>query len=150
MRFSISVSFTFLVLFSLLAPSASQALCIKNSNANLRQGPGTHYQKLWEVYQYMPFKKLKKKGNWFNVKDVDGDVYWVHKKLVTESYHCAVIKNDKTNLRTGPSTDFAKVEWSPVDKFFSMKVLEIRGQWVHIVDSAGDKAWVYRPLVWIQ
>ncbi len=133
----------------LFSVADSEALCVKDKKANLRQGPGKHYEKIWEVFQYMPFKELGKKGSWYRIQDVDGDIYWIYKKLVTRSYMCAVIKNNKTNLRKGPGTNFPKVNWSPVDKFFSMKVLKIKDNWVHVVDSAGDRAWVYRPLVWI-
>jgi SH3-like domain-containing protein len=31
-----------------------------------------------------------------------------------------------------------------------MKVLKVKNNWVHVEDAAGDKAWIYRPLVWIQ
>ena len=39
-------------------PQNSEALCIKNERANLRKGPGTKHEKLWEVFKYMPFKQL--------------------------------------------------------------------------------------------
>ena len=139
----------FMVGFLLFFSRAAETLCIKNPKANLRKGPGTHYKKVWEVFQYMPFKELGKKGNWHRVQDLDGDIYWVYGKLVTRSYRCAVIKNNKTNMRQGPGTKFPKVPWSPVNKYFSMKVLKIKNNWVHIEDGAGDRAWVYRPLVWI-
>ena len=131
-------------------PQNSEALCIKNERANLRKGPGTKHEKLWEVFKYMPFKQLGVKGAWKRIQDVDGDIYWVHGPLTTQKYKCAVIKNNKTNLRSGPGTKFPKVSWAPQDKFFSMKVLKIKKNWVHIEDSSGDKAWIYRPLVWIQ
>tara|TARA_B100001559_G_C16354186_1_gene554167 strand:- start:472 stop:936 length:465 start_codon:yes stop_codon:yes gene_type:complete len=131
-------------------PQNTEALCIQNERANLRKGPGTKHEKLWEVFKYMPFKQLGNKDAWKRIQDLDGDIYWVYSPLTTEKYKCAVIKNNKTNLRTGPGTKFPKVPWSPVDKFFSMKVLKIKQNWVHIEDSAGDKAWIYRPLVWIQ
>ena len=145
--------FSLLVFFSSFggfAPQHSEALCIKNERANLRKGPGTQHEKLWEVFKYMPFKQLGVKGKWKRIQDVDGDIYWVHGPLTTQKYKCAVIKNDKTNLRSGPGTNFPKVSWAPMDKYFSMKVLKIKKDWVHIEDSAGDKAWVFRPLVWIQ
>jgi len=141
--------FVFFSSFGGLAPY-SEALCIKNERANLRKGPGTQHKKLWEVFKYMPFKQLGVKGKWKRIQDVDGDIYWIHGPLTTQKYKCAVIKNDKTNLRSGPGTHFPKVSWAPVDKFFSMKVLKIKKDWVHIEDSAGDKAWVFRPLIWIQ
>ena len=131
-------------------PQNTEALCIQNERANLRKGPGTKHEKLWEVFKYMPFKQLGNKDAWKRIQDIDGDIYWVYSPLTTQKYKCAVIKNNKTNLRTGPGTKFPKVPWSPVDKFFSMKVLKIKQNWVHIEDSAGDKAWIYRPLVWIQ
>ena len=136
--------------FCSATPQNSEALCIQNERANLRKGPGTKHEKLWEVFKYMPFKQLSIKGAWKRIQDLDGDIYWVYSPLTTQKYKCAVIKNNKTNLRTGPGTKFPKVPWSPVDKFFSMKVLKIKQNWVHIEDSAGDKAWIYRPLVWIQ
>jgi len=84
------------------------------------------------------------------VQDLEGDTYWVYKKITTKKYMCAVIKNNKTKLRQGPGTKFPEVEWSPIDKFFSIKVLKIKNSWIHIEDSVGDRAWVYRPLVWVQ
>ena len=140
--------FTLILLFVLASPA--MALCIKSEKANLRTGPGTKYEKLWQVFQYMPFKLLKTKESWKQVQDLDGDSYWVHAPLTTQKYKCAVIKNDQTNLRKGPGTKFPKVKWAPVDKFFSMRVLKIENNWVHIEDASGDKAWIYRPLVWIQ
>ena len=134
----------------LLHGTMAEALCIKDKKANLRQGPGKHYEKLWTVFKYMPFKRLKRKGDWLRVQDLDGDIYWVYRKLTTEKYRCAVIKNNKTNIRQGPGTKFPEVPWSPIDKYFSMKVLKINNSWVHVEDSTGDKAWVHRPLVWVQ
>lgn len=98
----------------------------------------------------MPFKLLTTKGDWKQVEDLDGDSYWVHAQLTTQKYKCAAIKNNKTNLRTGPGTEHPMVKWAPVDKYFSMKILKIENNWVHVEDAAGDKAWIYRPLVWIQ
>ena len=60
------------------------------------------------------------------------------------------IKNEKANLRKGPGTEHPMVRWAPLGKYFSMKVLKVKNNWVHIEDAAGDKAWIYRPLVWIQ
>lgn len=140
----------FALMLSLVAASPTTALCIKNEKANLRAGPGIKHEKLWQVFQYMPFKLLGTKGNWKRLQDVDGDKYWVHAPLTTQKYKCAVIKKNQTNLREGPGTQYPKVKWAPVDKYFSMKVLKIENNWVHIQDASGDKAWVYHPLVWIQ
>ncbi|MDH5761711.1 MAG: SH3 domain-containing protein [Nitrospinota bacterium] len=143
---SLLISFVFCIFE---APTA-EALCINERRANLRQGPGLHYEKLWEVYRFMPFQQLGKKGEWLRVQDLDGDIYWVHKKLTTKSFKCAVIKKKEVNLRTGPGTHYKKVKGIPGEKYFSMKVLKIKDNWVQVMDAWGDKAWVYRPLVWIK
>ena len=97
----------------------------------------------------MPLQRVKTKGDWYQVKDVDGDKFWVHAPLTTRDYQCAVVKNDKTNLRKGPGTHYPIVSWAPIDKYFSMRVLKIKKDWVHSKDASGDTAWIYRPLVWI-
>jgi SH3-like domain-containing protein len=139
--------FTLILLF--LSSGSAMALCIKSEKVNLRNGPGTKHQKIWEVYQYMPFNQLRTKGDWYQVQDVDGDSYWVYAPLTTKDYQCAVVKNNKTNLREGPGTQYPIVSWAPVDKYFSMKVLKTQRDWVHVKDAYGDTAWIYRPLVWI-
>ena len=144
------LTFLLVIAFLFFQIGKANALCIKDKKANLRLGPGKHYEKLWTVFKYMPLRQLGEKGNWLKVQDLEGDIYWVYKKITTKSYMCAVIKNDKTKLRQGPSTKFPEVKWSPQAKFFSMKVLKIKKSWVHIEDSAGDQAWVHRPLLWIQ
>ena len=146
--FSLFLFFT-LVMF-LFQKETAEALCVKDKKANLRSGPGKHNEKLWTVLKYMPFRQVGREGSWLRVKDLDGDVYWIYRTITTKAYMCAVIKNNKTNLRQGPGTKFPQVEWSPIDKYFSMKVLKIKGSWAHIEDSLGDKAWVHRSLVWIQ
>lgn len=135
---------------SLFWIASADALCISERRANLRQGPGLNYDKLWEVFRYMPFRQLGRKGEWLRVQDLDGDIYWVHRRLTTKSYKCAVIKKNKINLRRGPGTHFKKFKGIPGEKYYSMKVLKIKNNWVQVVDAWGDKAWVYRPLVWIK
>ena len=146
--------FSLFLLFTLVAflfqKETAEALCVKDKKAYLRSGPGKHNEKLWTVLKYYPFRQIGREGSWLKVRDLDGHIFWIYRKLTTKAYMCAVIKNDKTNLRQGPGTNFPQVEWSPQKKYLSMKVLEIRGSWVRVVDSVGDKAWVHRPLVWIQ
>ncbi len=138
-----------LVFVLALAPSAS-ALCVKAPEANLRSGPGTKYEKLWEVFQYMPFTKVEKRGVWYKVKDFTGDVYWVFGQLVTEAYKCAVVKGEKANIRVGPGTHFDQNDMSPALQYYSFRVLETKGSWVKVKDEYGDQGWVYKPLLWIQ
>ncbi len=57
-----SLLLTGVILWTGVTPA--EALCIKGKRANLRKGPGLNYEKMWEVFKYMPFRQLNKKGEW--------------------------------------------------------------------------------------
>lgn len=140
------------VLFCSIFPlsGTASALCIKVPEANLRQGPGIRYEKSWEVFKYMPFKKIGQRSNWYRVKDVDGDTHWVYRKLVTSSIRCAVVKVDKANVRSGPGTKHAKAPLSPVERYYAFKVVGSKGDWVHVQDEMHNEGWIAKWLLWIQ
>ncbi len=139
-----------LVLLSMIIFSdLSYALCVNVPDANLRSGPGTKYKKTWEVFKYMPFKKLSKKTNWYRVQDVDGDIHWIYRKLVTDKFRCAVVKVEKANIRTGPGTNYSKSAVSPSLKYDAFKVLKTKSPWVKVIDEFGDTGWISRKLLWI-
>lgn len=134
----------------LMSATEASAWCIKAPEANLRKGPGTNHEKSWEVFKYMPLKKIGKKGSWYHVEDVDGEKHWVYSKLVTDGMRCAVVKVKAANVRTGPGTNYDALFATPVDKYYCFKVIETRGDWVKVEDELQNKGWVYKPLLWIQ
>ena len=140
----------FFILITIFFSSNSYALCANVPEANLRSGPGTKFEKTWEVFKYMPFNKLSKKENWYKVEDVDGDVHWIYTKLVTSKFKCAVVKVDKANVRSGPGEKYKKTSMSPALKYDSFKVLKIQTPWVKVLDEFGDSGWIFRKLLWIQ
>ena len=137
----------FFLLFAL--HTYADALCVTVPEANLRSGPGAKYDKTWEVFKYMPFKKLSQKGSWYKVQDVDGDAHWIYRKLVTGKFNCAVVKVDKANIRSGPGTQFDKKYFSPSLKYDSYKVVTRKGEWVKVIDEFGEAGWLFKKLVWI-
>lgn len=139
-----------LFIFALVITPYSYALCVNVPEANLRSGPGTKYEKTWEVFKYMPLRKLSKKGNWYKVKDVDGDIHWIYQKLVTDKIRCAAVKVDKANVRNGAGTNYSKKAMSPALKYDSFKVVKIAASWVKVVDEFGDVGWIFRKLLWVQ
>jgi len=142
---SIAIILTFLI-FS----KTTEALCVNVPQANLRSGPGTNYEKTWQVFKYMPFKKITKKGDWYKVKDVDGDIHWIYGKLLTDKFKCAVVKVDEANVRSGPGIKFKKNALSPALRYDSFRVLKIKGSWVKVIDEYGDTGWIFKKLLWIQ
>jgi len=140
----------FSIILSALIIPQSQALCVKSSSANLRKGPGTKYDKTWQVFRYMPLKRLQRKGSWYKVKDVDNDIHWVYGNLVTGKYDCAVVKADEANIRTGPGTKYRRHDLSPALKYDAFRVLQQKGSWVKVKDELGNVGWIFRKLLWMQ
>lgn len=138
------------ICFFILSASNAYSLCVKADTANLRSGPSTKYEISWQVYMYMPLKKISKKDSWYKVEDVDGDTHWIYGNLVTEDIKCAVIKVDEANVRSGPGEEYKKIGLSPLYQYESIKVLKTKGRWANVMYENGDTGWIYDSLLWIQ
>jgi SH3-like domain-containing protein len=55
---------------------------VQSNKCNLRAGPGTQHAIAFTVEKGIPFKVLKRKGDWLEVEHSDGDRGWLHKPLV--------------------------------------------------------------------
>ncbi|MEJ2683813.1 MAG: SH3 domain-containing protein [Candidatus Sulfobium sp.] len=139
-------------LFILFTAHDAHALCVKVAKANLRTGPGTSYDVVWEIFKYMPLVKVgvSVSGKWYAVKDVDGDVTWIYRDLVTSGYHCAVVKTETVNVRTGPGTRYRKSTISPAKQYYSFKVEKRKGSWVKVKDEWGGRGWIHRHFLFIR
>lgn len=140
------------IILSVFILRSANALCVSAQKANLRVGPGTNYEIVWEVYKYMPFLKVgvSLSGDWYAVSDVDGDVNWIHKRLVTNKYKCAVVKTEEVNIRTGPGTNYSKSSLSPAKNYYSFKILKKKGMWIKVTDDLANIGWIHRNYLWVQ
>ena len=121
-----TITFLSFLLTSLIISSQAYSLCVDVPKANIRMGPGTKYEKAWEVYRFMPFEAvgISTDRTWYAIKDLDGDVNWIHKSLVSDAFQCAVIKSSQVNVRTGPGTRYRKSSLSPALRYDSFKILQ--------------------------
>jgi SH3-like domain-containing protein len=124
---------------------AEQRLSVIASIANMRSGPGTKYDVLWQVEQYHPVKIVKTKGNWYKIKDFENDVAWIHKSLLGE-VQGVITKKAKCNVRSG-STKKSQILFT-VEKGVPFKILAKKGSWLKIEHADGDVGWIYKTLVW--
>lgn len=140
-----------LSLVLLFSSTNSHALCVNVPTANLRGGPGEGYEVMWKVYRYMPLQKVgaSLSGDWYAVKDVDGEVEWVHKSLVSSRNRCAVVKADTARIRTGPGLKYQQKYKEPAVKYESFKVVQVNRDWVKVADGQNKVGWVYRDLLWL-
>jgi SH3-like domain-containing protein len=134
----------FIVIFSSVA--AAQRFAVSSSKANIRSGPGTGYDILWEVEKYHPVEVLKKKGAWRYFRDFEGDEGWIHEKLLQKDISAVITKKDKCNVRGGPGTKNA-IMFS-AEKGIPFKVLGQKGNWIKVLHADGDKGWIHSSLIW--
>jgi SH3-like domain-containing protein len=83
-------------------------------------------------------------GRWYAVEDIDGDIFWIHRSLITEQYRCGAVSSAKVNVRTGPGVHFGKVFLEPAEKFYSFRVLQRKGAWIKVRDMDNNTGWVRR------
>jgi len=124
---------------------AQERLSVTAGIANMRSGPGTKNDVLWQVEQYHPVRIVEKKGNWYKIKDFENDVAWLHKSLLGKVEGVITIK-DKCNVRSKPNTK-SQVLFT-VEKGVPFKVLARNGNWIKIEHADGDVGWIYKTLVW--
>ncbi|MCF8045108.1 MAG: SH3 domain-containing protein [Desulfarculaceae bacterium] len=113
--------------------------------ANIRSGPGTNYDVLWQVEKYHPLLILETKGNWYRFRDFEGDKAWLHDSLVGK-VDSVITVEEKCNVRSGPGTDNPIV--FKVERGVPFKVLNRRGNWLKVEHADGDRGWIYKTLVW--
>jgi SH3-like domain-containing protein len=58
------------------------AVVTKTGLCNIRSGPGTDHDLVFQAEKGVPFKVIRRKGDWIRVRHADGDTGWIHKKLV--------------------------------------------------------------------
>lgn len=123
----------------------AQRLAVGAAIANVRSGPGTQYDVLWQVEKYYPFEVLKKESKWYYFKDFEGDRGWLHESLV-KKIESVVTTCSSCNVRSGPGTKYAKV--FGVERGTPFKVLGKKGNWIQIEHAEGHRGWIYKSLVW--
>lgn len=147
------VCMVFTVVVLLLAwMNTGFALCVKIPAAKLRVGPGTEYEVGWIVSKYFPLKKVgtSLSGEWYAVADIDGDVFWIQKSLVTSRYRCGAVRSPRINVRRGPGIRYGRLFSEPVERYYSFKILEQKGAWIRIADIDGNIGWVQKGYCRIQ
>ena len=123
----------------------AERLAVSVPVANIRSGPGTLYDVLWNAEKYYPIFVLKKSGPWYHFRDFEGDEGWVHKSLVRKIASIITIK-PKSHIRSGPGPHY-EIRFS-VDDGIPFRVLGRKGNWIHIEHADGDKGWIYKTLTW--
>ena len=146
-RFLFSISLIAFFLFINLSniAFALERLTVSVATANIRSGPGTNYDIVWEVRKYYPIKVIKRAGSWIRFVDFEGDEGWIKSTLVRKIPSVITIKED-VNIRSGPGTKYSVA--FQAEKGVAFKIIRRKGNWIHVQHADGDRGWIYKSLVW--
>lgn len=147
--------FTFLTLAGLLATQSiayGEMLSTKGNNVTLRSASSKTAEAYWEYDNGVPLQVLKKKNDWVQVSDFEGDKGWVHTKLLSPTPHLIVKANKRNrkqsiNIRLKPNTKAPIIAQARYGVVF--ETLSQKDGWAHVRHSErGIEGWVNRSLLW--
>ncbi|MBI5177706.1 MAG: SH3 domain-containing protein [Nitrospinae bacterium] len=136
----------FLVLMLVAASVRADEVMVNNKEAKIRNGPGTNYTVLWKPRLYTPLEVLAKHADWYAVRDVEGDVGWLHESVGAKD-PAAIVTANMADVHASPDADSPVKYQAP--KNYTFKVVETKGSWLKVVDPEGDEGWVAQKAVWI-
>ncbi len=138
--------FVFFCLFLLVAATVqAEMVSIASDKVNMRTGPGKQYPVVWELGFGYPLIILTRKGNWLKVKDFEGDVGWVYRKLTSRRPHL-IVKKKTINIRSGPGTKYKIVAKAKKGVVFA--TIKRSRNWVKLKHETGLTGWARRDLLW--
>lgn len=136
-----------ILFFSLLSAAAygEEYVSVSKDGTNIRSGPGTDKEILWEVFKGFPLKVVKKENKWIQVTDFEGDTGWISAPLVTKEA-TVIVKADTANMRVGAGKNYeimANVKYGVV-----FTPVEKEGEWVKVKHDDGTSGWMHYKLLW--
>jgi SH3-like domain-containing protein len=138
--------FTVLSILLFSAPSfGAEYVSVKKDGVNIRSGPDTNKEILWEVFKDFPLQVIKRKGKWAQTKDFEGDTGWIYSPLLKKN-KTAIVKVEVANMRVGPGKNYELVAtvkygvvFTPTDK---------EGEWIKVTHEDGTSGWIFKKLIW--
>lgn len=102
---------------------------------------------LIQAPRYYPLSVQDEQGDYYQVRDYQGSLGWVHKSLVSDAKG-VVVEVDRANVRSGPGTNNSIAFHAY--RGVAFKVLAERNDWLEIVHEGGAQGWIFKPLTWGQ
>lgn len=123
---------------------AAEYVSVNKDAVNLRSGPGTNTEIVYELPLNYPLKVLEKQGDWYKVEDYEQDKGWIYRSLVSTTPY-VIVKVPVCNIRSAPSLDSDKL--GTLSKDVILKKVQQQGSWIQVSHPEVD-GWVYSTLVW--
>ncbi len=123
---------------------AADFVNVTRDGVNLRSGPGTNFDVLFELPAGYPLKVLETKGDWLKVSDFENDRGYIHSSMTNKS-GSVIVKVSEANVRSEPDAKATKV--GSVSKEVILKKVGQKGGWVQISHPQLN-GWIFKKLIW--
>ena len=123
----------------------AEYMTVVKDGVNVRSGPSTKNEVYWEVFKDFPVKVVKKKGDWYQTKDFEGDIGWIYGPLLTKKKK-VIVKVKKANMRVGPGKNYEIIATALYGVVFTPGRSD--GNWLQVTHSDGTKGWLHKSLLW--
>lgn len=123
---------------------AAEYMSVAKDGINLRSGPDTKSDVLYQLPAGYPLEVVEKKGAWLKVTDYEGDKGWIQESMVNKTPH-VIVKVKDGKVRSGPGTN-EKVAGNVVKDVILTKG-EQKGDWIK-VSHPDLNGWIHKDLVW--
>jgi SH3-like domain-containing protein len=128
-----------------VAGAADDSVRVRVDAANVREGPGTQYERLWTVGRDFPLEITARRGRWLKTRDFVGLEGWIFAPL-TDAKAAAIVQVDHARVRSGPGRRHEVrfvAEWGE-----AFRVVSHENEWVKIDDAEEGGGWIHQSLVW--
>jgi SH3-like domain-containing protein len=123
---------------------AAEYVSVVKDGVNLRSGPTTSHEILFQLPAGYPLKVLERVPKWIKVSDYENDKGWIYAGLVSKTPY-VIVTADEGNVRSGPGTNHDKI--GKVVRDVILKKIGTEGNWFQ-VRHPELTGWIYRNLVW--
>lgn len=124
---------------------AAEYVSVKKDGVNIRSGPSTKNNVIWQVFEGFPLKVLKREGKWASVVDFEGDKGWIYASLIT-SKKTVIVNVETANMRSGSSTNDTII--ATVKKGVVFEVLDMNDGWIKVRHKDEITGWMHNSLLW--
>ena len=137
--------FTLVFTLAAVPAFAAEYRSVNKDGVNIRSGPDTKSEVLWEVFKAFPLKVIKRQGKWVQAEDFEGDKGWIYSPLLSKK-KTVIVKVKTANMRVGPSTNYEIIASVKYGVVFSPG--KIDNEWVKVSHEDGTSGWIHSKLIW--
>lgn len=122
---------------------------LKADRVNIRRGPSFDHAVQWEYRRRgVPVEIISSFDHWRRIRDVDGDIGWVHFSLLNRSGRGAVVRHkQEEHLALQMEADADSQILVKLESGVVLDVLECLPEWCR-VGVEGWEGWVMRSGIW--